>query len=216
MPLIATSNTIYRRYENNKIVGIELVRNPISKYIINLLKTIGGKKFQTELANLAYDKLFHLRMILTFDNGSKVSVEKLDTIEINTNSKIPVVSNTLKLSPPTGELTFKTLMEKTKQKMGDKFYPYSAFNNNCQDFLLNILSANNLNTPESTAFIKQDTKSLFRDNAFLRKTVNTITNISSVATKIGARTQNQLNRIATPITTAKEIVKRPEILLEFI
>jgi len=215
MPLIATSNTIYRRYENNKIVGIEIVRNPISKYIVSLLKTIGGKKFQTELANLPYDKLFHLRMILTLDNGSKVSVEKLDTIEINTNSKKPAVSDTLKLPPVGGELTFKTLMEKTKQKMGDKFYPYSA-SNNCQDFLLNILSANNLNTPESTAFIKQDTKSLFRDNAFLRKTVNTITNISSVATKIGARTQNQLNRIATPITTAKEIVQRPEIIFEFI
>ena len=213
---IATTNTIYQRYANNKIKSVTIVRTPISKKILSLLKTLGGQKFKDRLNEMPYDTLFHLRMIAELDNGKKISIEKLDTIEISTNAKIEMNSDTLDINVPSRDLTLQTLMENTKSKMGNKFYPYSGYNNNCQDFLINILSANDLNSPASTDFIKQDTKTLFRNNAFLRKTVNTITDISSVATRIGARTQNRINRALAPIQTVKEIAQRPSIIYDFL
>jgi hypothetical protein len=44
--------------------------------------------------------------------------------------------------------------------MGDRFWEYDAFQSNCQDFLLNILDANELMTPALRDFIKQDIKEI--------------------------------------------------------
>ena len=213
---VATTNTVYQRHANNKIKNITIVRTPISKYIMKLVKTIGGEEFKKRLNEYPHDKLFHLRMIVELDNGKKLSIEKLDVIEINTNSKIEPNSETINVPVSSTDLTLQTMMEKTKTRMGAKYFSYSAYNNNCGDFILNILSANDLNTPASTNFIKQDTKTLFRNNAFLRKTLNTITDISAVATRVGSRAQNRINRVLAPVQTVKEIAQRPNILFEFL
>ena len=212
---IATTNTILSRYENNKITDITLVRTPLGNVILSFLKTVGGEKFKKELEKLPYDKLFHLRMIVTLDNGKKLTIEKLDNISISTKSTIETTAETLKVNKPLG-MTLKELMENTKKQMGSKYFPYQGFTNNCQDFITNILSSNGLNTKETADFVKQDVKTLFRDNPFLRKLVNTITDVSSVVSRIEARKQNRINRILQPVQTVKEIVKKPQILFEFI
>jgi hypothetical protein len=43
------------------------------------------------------------------------------------------------------------------------FTNYSSRKNNCQDFLLNILDANGLNTAEYRKFIKQDLETVFNN-----------------------------------------------------
>jgi hypothetical protein len=62
--------------------------------------------------------------------------------------------------------------------MGNKFFTYSAKDNNCQDFLVNILKANNIGNTDDFNFIKQDTKQLFKDLPFLRKFSNSITDFA--------------------------------------
>ena len=57
------------------------------------------------------------------------------------------------------------------------FYRYSAYNNNCQTFISNILKANNLLTHELNNFIIQDTQQLFNNLTNLRKITNTLTDI---------------------------------------
>jgi hypothetical protein len=61
--------------------------------------------------------------------------------------------------------------------MGNKFLTYSAKSNNCQDFILNMLYANNIDTPASDEFVKQATQTLFTPQ--LRKITNTVTKIAS-------------------------------------
>jgi hypothetical protein len=71
-------------------------------------------------------------------------------------------------------------MENTKKKMGKKFIPYSAKSNNCQAFILSVLKANQMATPELETFVKQDTNALFEgDEGFLRKFSNTVTDIGA-------------------------------------
>ena len=47
--------------------------------------------------------------------------------------------------------------------MGSKYFTYSAKDNNCQDFILAVLKANNIGNEEDYSFVKQDTKSLFEN-----------------------------------------------------
>ena len=41
--------------------------------------------------------------------------------------------------------------------MHNRFVTYSAYNNNCQDFIENLLIANNINNEDALKFVKQDT-----------------------------------------------------------
>jgi hypothetical protein len=77
--------------------------------------------------------------------------------------------------------------------MGEqKFFTYSAYDNNCQHFLLNLLRANGLANEELTQFIKQDTESIFSTNSAIRKLSNNITDIRGRTTEIlGGRMKNE-------------------------
>lgn len=75
-------------------------------------------------------------------------------------------------------LTLQQLMDNTKAQMGGNFFIYSARNSNCQDFILNIVTANGLSTPENVTFIKQDALRIFGDLVYLRKFSNTLTDIA--------------------------------------
>ena len=71
------------------------------------------------------------------------------------------------------------MLERTHLLMGGKFLPYSAYNNNCGDFVLAMLRANNLANPANTLFTEQATQRLFTPQ--LRKVANTITDLAGAA-----------------------------------
>jgi hypothetical protein len=76
---------------------------------------------------------------------------------------------------PSG-LSLNNLLANTRQLMGGKFLSCSAYNNNCQSFILAILQSNNFSTPQNVLFTKQSTLELFTPQ--LRKITNTITDIA--------------------------------------
>jgi len=80
--------------------------------------------------------------------------------------------------------TVNELFINTKNKMGNKFLPYQSANNNCQIFIIGVLDGNELNNSERTSFVKQDTKSIFKNNPALRKFANTLTDIGGYANAI--------------------------------
>jgi hypothetical protein len=57
----------------------------------------------------------------------------------------------------------------------DKFFTYQSTSNNCQDFAISLLIANGINDDSLNTFIKQDVRSIFANNAYLRRFVNNIT-----------------------------------------
>ena len=46
--------------------------------------------------------------------------------------------------------------------MGDKWFTYSGLENNCQSFIMGILTGNQINDPKAKAFVKQDLTSLIK------------------------------------------------------
>ena len=82
----------------------------------------------------------------------------------------------IKNVPPNPTINHK----KTGKRMGrQKFLPYSAYNNNCKHFILNLLQSSGIQ--EGADFIKQNTEGIFQNNDSLRKVANTITDVAGRA-----------------------------------
>jgi hypothetical protein len=107
-----------------------------------------------------------------------ITLEKNEVITMDIDASIRAGSDTMKVPIPAG-LTLNVMLANTEKEMGGKFLKYSAYNNNCQDFIMAVLKSNGLGDDAIYSFVKQDTKSLFSDNSFLRKVSNTITDIGA-------------------------------------
>jgi hypothetical protein len=137
---------------DEKINSITLFRKPIS--LSSFAKFVGALK------GTPYDKLFHLGMVI----NSKYLLDKQEVIHFERKS-VPSGSDveTQDVSVDK-DITISELLEKTRKRMGDAdFSNYSVRKNNCQDFMMNVLSANGLSSPIYTKFIKQDTESVFNN-----------------------------------------------------
>jgi hypothetical protein len=170
---------ILKQYGSNPIIGFSLKRTPVSKLLINALSVASKGEFKERLKNSEYDKLFHLYLEITLQSGKKILVEKNEVINMMPSSKRPDEEIRVINSVPKN-LTLDIIMNNTQKAMGAKFFTYSANNNNCQDFIVAIMRKNKIGNAQDIAFVKQDTKFLFKNLSNLRKASNT-------ATTIGAR-----------------------------
>jgi hypothetical protein len=83
-------------------------------------------------------------------------------------------------------LTPNILMEGGKKVLGNKFVPYDAVHNNCQDFIMALFRGSNIGDQSDFDFIKQDTKGFFKgkDQAFTRKTAKFVTDLGGKVNEI--------------------------------
>ena len=108
-----------------------------------------------------------------------VLLEKNEVINMAINS-YPRFAETYDIKNVPPNLTINNLLQQTENLMGrQKFLSYSAYDNNCQHFILNVLKANGI--IEGTDFIKQNTEGIFSSNDSLRKIANTITDVAGRA-----------------------------------
>ena len=159
---------------NNKIVSARCGRTPVQAIIQGALKTV---------ANVPYDDLFHLFIELTLDNGQIWVLEKIERINLVKENRSKKQGAEFTSSFPVNK-TVNELFINTKNKMGARFLPYQSASNNCQVFIIGVLDGNGLNNSERTSFVKQDTKSIFKNNPALRKFANTLTDIGGYANAI--------------------------------
>lgn len=135
---------------NEKITSIKLFRKPIS--LSSFAKFIGALK------GTPYDQLLHLGLVI----NNKYLLDKQEVIHFE-KSGVPSGSETLDVNV-NKDLTINELLSATRKRMGDSnFTSYSARRNNCQDFVMNVLSANGLNSQEYSQFIKQDLQQVFEN-----------------------------------------------------
>jgi len=156
------------------IVSIRIARHPLPFLLEGALNAFSFGKFKE---NNPYDKLFHLSMIIQTSNHL-VSLEKNEVINMDINPSMKPHTETIDV-PITQNTNINELLKNTQEQMQDKFFKYSAYDNNCQDFILNVLTANQLDTPENINFTKQDTEQLFENLDYLRKIANTVTDVAS-------------------------------------
>ena len=128
--------------------------------ITTAMDVVSLGSFRKKMSRLPYDSLFHLFMVITTNKSNKVLLEK--NARINVERKIPALPNTttMEVKNIPANLSVNALIDNTQNSMKEKNFPYSPINNNCQDFILAVLQANALATPELEKFVKQDTSSL--------------------------------------------------------
>jgi hypothetical protein len=166
--------TILSTVGDDNIVSIKIARHPLPFLLEGALNVLSFGKFKE---NNPYDKLFHLSMIIQTSNHL-VSLEKNEVINMDINPSMKTHTETIDVLLITQNLSINELLKNTQQQMQDKFFPYNAHENNCQTFILNILTANYLDTPENIEFTKQNTEQLFHNLDYLRKIANTVTDVA--------------------------------------
>lgn len=161
---------------DKKIRRMIVCRDPINgvvKKIINIM-TLGN--FNSNQKKLNYDDVYHLYIDVELEDGTRASLERNQALTAGAwregEQKREVSGN----FP-----TVKELVDKTIAKIGQsKFETYDAINNNCQLFVREILSANNLLSADLNAFIMQDAKSLVKGAPWFAPIARKVTDVAGV------------------------------------
>jgi hypothetical protein len=172
---------ILKKYGDEIIVSYKLKRTPVSSLITSALNIVSFGEFNKRFKNSDYDQLFHLFLELTTQSGKRISVEKNEVINMDVsppvrpNEEVEDIINNI----PTG-LTINTLMNNTQKKMGkSNYFNYNSKSNNCQDFILSILQANNIGNESDVEFVKQNTEFLFENLPILQRIANATTDLGA-------------------------------------
>ena len=163
---------------DEKITGLVLRRNPVSSLITGAMNAVSLGSFAKKMGRQSYDKLFHLSMLVETGKG-KFVLEKIERVNATKTISNPEGLETLAVCNIPSSLSVNELIDNTQKKMGNNFLPYNANGNNCQNFILNVLQANNLNTPAYEKFVKQDTAALFANDPFLAKVSKKLTDVGA-------------------------------------
>ena len=173
--------TLIEKFGSSKITSAELRRSPVQSVLTSAMNALTFGKFKKNMAQTPYDRLFHLQIVLTLENGSKLLLEKNEVINMELS---PSMNKGAEVEPVKSftSATLNDALEKTKASMGSKaYFDYNAENNNCQDFILSFLKSNGWGDAGDYAFVKQDTKKLFKGLSGLAKTAYTLTELGERA-----------------------------------
>lgn len=172
------------KYGDKIIKSINIDRTPVEKILKTALNVISTGAFLKRLKRTPYDEIFHLRIDITFEDSSRLSVEKNEVINMYTNPVKKKGGEQKEIQFIPQGISLNKLLEGGRKLQGSKWFNYSAFNNNCQDFILAILKGSGIGNEQDYNFVKQDTSSLFKGDSFLRKFSNTVTKIGAKADEV--------------------------------
>lgn len=150
--------TYLKRNYGLKIVALSICRTPIKKSIEAALNIVSFGKWSSERSKFGYDDFYHLFLIAETETGRRIVIEKNEVINVKDYPHAPSSSDDCKEVDMThGPLKLGVILKKTETEMKDKdYFLYDSFNNNCQVFVENVLSANALLQPELIEFISQE------------------------------------------------------------
>lgn len=153
-----------KAHEDEVVQGITVYRSPLdglSNGVINAL-TLGD--WESIKKKSSVDKLFHVYAIIRTDGGQYIYEKEAIPRLGNASDKDLNRPNAEELNVPIHhEITLSQFVERAISAMGDRFYTYDAWNNNCQDFLLGSVRANHLQNNAIVEFLKQDVEELVKN-----------------------------------------------------
>lgn len=210
------SKETLEKYGNNKIIGINIARTPLSKLINGALDNLSLGRFNELTKQEGYDKLYHLSLILKLDDDTEIIYEKNETVDIQPLNKSKSLNNTTQYL--TIENVYKSLNDFVNDAINfigrKEYFIYRGFSLNCQHFILNSLRANNVYLSKETEdFIYQDFSNI-RENlnnsqfSYLEKVMNTVTDLGQKTSLIMGKglTQNMSKELEEHIDkSAKEL-----------
>lgn len=189
--LPASSQPIYEKYKNYKIMSCRVRREPIMAFVDKFINFISFGKFNEAKKEFGYDKMFHLSLILQLSSGGptpdtpKLLIEKNERINMtmkwSDTSQVKYFPENSNMGIP-GNPTLGQFYEKTLTTIGDhRFFTYNAFDQNCQRFIADLLRSNNALSNDANNFIMQDAQSIVKKMPFY------VSKISQFSTDMAGR-----------------------------
>lgn len=164
----------------DKIVNMFIVRRPIESYVKKLLDvaTLGQIDSAIKQAGVR-DKILHLFLVI---NGYVYELN--EDLSLGTKQYSKQANDELIRIEPTPDLTIQELLDKAKSTMGDKFYDYDPFKNNCGQWVQGVLRSNGIMKSEYNTFINQNVSQIAKKLGFTTTVVEAITDAGGLVAKI--------------------------------
>lgn len=175
-----------KAHGRDKIQSLSMMRAPVAKPGVLAMQLLTAGRWEEFKKKAGVDEVYHTSIII---NGNIV-LEKLDKVEGRVDAGYSKQKGAeLYPIPIKNEITIAEFLEKGRRQMGEKFYTYDAFNSNCQDWVMSMVSANGLLDAEGRKWIKQDIDKLIKELPALTKTsavaiTDTSRNVGNVAEEI--------------------------------
>jgi transcriptional antiterminator Rof (Rho-off) len=189
---------ILNKYGDEKILSIRVGRRPINNMVEKAFNIISIGKWNELRNQYYYDKLFHLFIILTLQDGTKISFEKNDIVNMDVNDSRCSETNVecIELEYPQNSITINELVKKPLERIGkEDYFIYDPFKLNCQIFIKSILETFGLYNSNANNFIYQDISNIIKKLPFYVKwTAKKVTDISSFGKKISGAGNDKKNK----------------------
>lgn len=172
--------TLIEQNANAKITGIRVCRNPVQAGVSKFMNIISLGGIDKAKAEMGYDNLYHLFLLIGLDNGNSLKFEKNEVVSLKSAKGDPMPHSSM-VVPVNKSITFGELVNNVVSKVGAPLYLYNARSNNCQLFCINVLQSSGLLTSDMRTFIDQKADEL------MRGTPGYVDKIATVATDLGAK-----------------------------
>jgi hypothetical protein len=175
-----------KKYGDVIIKDIVIGRTPISDTIHAAFNAVSMGKWNEQRQKLAFDKLYHLFMVVTLDNNIKLIVEKLQEINVSQSFKIEDSTEWHTPEKQPDNMTLNQCFNDTLKRVGkQQFFTYSSFNNNCQKFVSDLLITMNIYDEDTKDFVQQDLEELIREMpSYVSSAANLITDVGNIGNQL--------------------------------
>lgn len=133
---------------NKDVRQISIFRQPLSALVDTAMNITSVGQWEKEKRANGYDHYYHLGMILHLEDGSKYLLEKHAVIMLKKAPPLHMLAtkfnDTYTVDMKGKSPTVGQLMNNALKQEGEKFFKYNPFNNNCQNFVINVLGASGL------------------------------------------------------------------------
>ena len=161
-------------------------RVPVQAALHTAFELVTLGKWNAARAETNKDRLFHLSIVVRLRKGGGgvpvyVLVEKNEVVNVGPTK--PRVDNAEEIRVQSPNISLEAFLNKALEAAGpERFFPYDAFKNNCQDFVMMVLGANGLLNNDVTAFVKQPIGDLLaRVPGWTGPVANVITDVAGIA-----------------------------------
>ena len=170
---------ILAKYGDLKITTIQVMRVPVQSMITKALNWVTNGTFNNNVKAAGYDTLFHLFLVVGLSDNTSIKMEKNHVPEFKLVD--PNIPNAEKMPVRSSGNTLNDFLEKGVASVGtSKFFTYDSGSDNCQAFVMALLSSNSILTNELNTCILQDATQIYKGLGLLQKVNKVITDGAAV------------------------------------
>ncbi len=194
------STSTLKQYGNIPIRTLSIIRSPLKDIMLGALNKLSFGKFEELQKKHNLPVLYHLSLVAGLETGENIIIEKNEVVHVDLLKKENRIDSTTEYMdvPVNKTITLTDMIDKTIKLMGnERFFDYDGLGvdgkaNNCQNFVLGLLSSVGLLTNKEYKFIHQDVSKLTQDfnnsnYSYVPKAMQKVTRIGSTLSRLLAK-----------------------------